>query len=136
MSDQDVAVPAQEPTFILREGVSSNLKTMASWMKFMAVVMFVFGGLYALSLVGLIVAWFPILVGYWLYRGANKVNIFVNNDQEALDDAVKMLKYYFMANGIAMIISVVLGILYVIIMIGVFVAAAATGGSMPFEDLF
>jgi hypothetical protein len=138
MSDQTYSpVPeAGDSSFVLRQGVKTDLKTMSQWMKFMAIMMFVFGGIYALTLVGIIVAWFPILVGYWLYKGANKINIFVANDQNALDDAVKMLKYYFMACGISMIISIVFMVIYIIIMVALVVLGVATGGSNPFSGLF
>jgi uncharacterized membrane protein len=94
------------------------------WLKFVAVLMIIVGALYALTIVGLIVAWLPIWMGVLLWKAADGV-------QQARDAgsaeqfilAQQKLKTYFTIMGVTALVSIVL----VVLMFVLFGAAMMAG---------
>lgn len=85
------------------------------WMKLMGVFMIIIGALYALTIVGIIVAWLPIWIGVLLFQAAGALEraYSTGNESDAIEGFGK-LKTYFVINGVLLLISlafVVIGIL-------------------------
>lgn len=77
------------------------------WMKLMGVVMILAGVLYAISIVGLIVAWLPIWIGVLLFQSAGAIDVAYNTeDKAAAIRAFEKLKVYFIINGVLLLISI------------------------------
>jgi len=77
------------------------------WMKLIGIVSIIGGALYALTLVGIIIAWLPIWMGILLNKSAGLIEQAYNSDDELiLNNALKKLKTYFIINGVLVLISI------------------------------
>jgi hypothetical protein len=109
-----VNVPTEE--LLVRE-VSGPLYQARFWMKFAGVMMIIYGGLTALTIIGIIFAWLPIWLGLLLYQAASSAELARSSGEvEALVQSVDKLRLYFTITGIVMLISVIIGV--GVIMIG------------------
>lgn len=101
-------VPTEE--LLVRE-VSGPLYQARFWMKLGGVLMIIYGGLVALSIVGIIFAWLPIWLGLLLYQAASSAELARSSGEvEALVQSVDKLRLYFTITGIVMLISVIIGV--------------------------
>jgi hypothetical protein len=78
------------------EYVLEPLHRTRNWMKFLAVLLFTAGGINALSVVGLMVAWIPILVGVLLWQSAGALTDGYPTDTDLLRRATQKLRHLFM----------------------------------------
>ncbi|HOP08445.1 MAG TPA: DUF5362 family protein [candidate division Zixibacteria bacterium] len=77
------------------------------WLKLLGVVNMIMGILAALTLIGIIIAWLPIWLGYLLFKAAGSIDGGqMNGDKSMLIDALNKLKTYFVINGVLMLIGV------------------------------
>jgi len=99
------------------------------WMKFLGIMLIVYGVLAALTIIGLIFAWVPIWIGVLLMQSAKKAEIAyqVGDEADAVESLTK-LKTIFTIYGIVSIIGLVVMVLYFVVI----VAFISSGG---FEDL-
>jgi len=96
------------------------------WMKFLAVMLYVLGGFYAITIIGLIVAWLPIWMGYLLWKSAaaaESANM-TGNESDAIE-SLGRLKTLFTIQGVLALISVGFTLLWMVIMIAAVIAASA-----------
>ena len=101
-------VPTEE---LLVKEVSEPLYQARFWMKFAGVLMIIYGGLTALSIIGIIIAWLPIWLGLLLYQAASSAELArTSGEVEALTKSVDKLRLYFKITGIVMLISVIIGV--------------------------
>jgi len=101
-----VSVPTEE--LLVRE-VSGPLYQARFWMKFAAVLMIIYGGLTALTIIGILFAWLPIWLGVVLYQAASSAELArTSGEVEALVQSVEKLRLYFTIMGIVMLIGAVL----------------------------
>lgn len=99
-----------------REKVTTNCKDMNGWIKFLGITAIIAGGLYALSIIGIIIAWLPIWIGIILIRVANGSKEVAEGKIESLGEMLGSLKTFFMLSGILTIISIVFSIIWFMIM--------------------
>ena len=67
----------------------------------------VYGALMAISILGLVIAWLPIWMGYLLVKAANKAKVATAyGDQYALEESLQHIGNYFIINGIIIIIAI------------------------------
>ncbi len=96
--------------------VSGTLFEANGWMKFLGVLMIVFGVICALTIIGIIICWLPIWVGVLLMKAAKATeNAQATGNKQELLTALTKLKTYFMINGIVALISLIVGAAAVIL---------------------
>lgn len=108
--------------------LSLPLYASKGWLKFIGVMLIIFGALYTLGtfLIGAIVAWIPIWQGVLLYQAAGAVEqANAAGDQASFQRSLEKLKVYFIITGVLMIISLV-----AMVLAFVFVGAAGIMGVM------
>jgi len=94
------------------------------WLKFFGVFNMIMGGLYCLSIVGILIGWMPVLIGYVLYKGGDSMERFASsNDTMALEESIASMRLFWMISGIMTIVSVVVGILSTIVVFLIWGAA-------------
>ncbi|EIC19667.1 DUF5362 domain-containing protein [Thiorhodovibrio frisius] len=85
------------------------------WMKFAGVLLMIQGGITALSIVGILVAWLPIWMGLLLYKASDQIGEAERLGSEAaLQGALERLATYFKIFGILLLIALVLGLASVV----------------------
>lgn len=95
--------------------LASILATGSGWMKFFAILMFINGGFFVLSIWGIIIAWIPIWLGVVLWGAATRATQASSGGSEAdLAIALDKLRFFFKLNGILMILIFVLVFLAVL----------------------
>jgi hypothetical protein len=112
----------------LEQKVTATCKEMRGWIKFLAIVWIVSGGIYALTIVGMVIAWIPIWLGIVLLRLSNNCKEIAEGGFESLGNMFSSLKTFFLLTGIFTIITIVLSIIWAIIfgiaMVGGFLSEA------------
>lgn len=84
------------------------LKESAGWMKLSGTLMLIMGILYALTIVGLIIAWLPIWVGVLLRRSANQAQeAYRSGDESAAVTATSSLRTVFTIYGVLTLIGLI-----------------------------
>ncbi|MEO1270822.1 MAG: DUF5362 family protein, partial [Myxococcota bacterium] len=86
-----------------------------------------------LSIVGILVGWIPILIGYLLYTSGDSMERFAaNNDIMALEESISSMRLFWMASGILTIASMVIGLLSFVVVALIWGAAivAAIGAGL------
>jgi hypothetical protein len=96
------------------------------WMKLLAVTMYIVGGLYAISIVGLVVAWLPIWMGYLLWKSATAAEAanVTGNENDAIE-SLGRLKTLFTIQGVLVVISIGFTLLWMTIMIVAIIVASS-----------
>ncbi len=98
------------------------------WMKLIGILMIIAGVFYALTIVGIIIAWLPIWMGVVLYQaGSSSEQAYFNGDKYSLLTSLNKLKLYFTIMGIMTLISIVLMVIMLI---------AVLAGGLAFGDYF
>ncbi len=70
--DPTFGVPTPDP---IVQQIIEPLYRARGWMKFLAVLGFIAGGLYILTIVGVVVAWVPILIAVFVWQAASAVEV-------------------------------------------------------------
>ena len=95
---------------LVRE-VSAPLFAAKGWMKFLGVLMIIYGVLIALSVVGIIICWLPIWIGILLFQAATAVeSTQASGSKMELYGAMSKLKTYFTIYGVLALIGIVVSI--------------------------
>ena len=96
---------------LIRE-VSAPLFAAKGWMKFLGVLMIVYGALVALTIVGLIVCWLPIWIGVLLFQSAGAVaTAQASGNKMELYGALSKLRTYFTIYGILALIGIIVSVI-------------------------
>ena len=99
------------------------------WMKFLAVMAFIAGGLNAITIIGIIFAWIPILLGVFLWQSATAIEAgYTQVSVEQVHRAHDKLRILFIAYGVMAIVGIVL----FVIVFGVFASQLA---ELDFDSL-
>ncbi|MBA3848146.1 MAG: DUF5362 domain-containing protein [Planctomycetes bacterium] len=102
------------------------------WLVFLAVLAFIYGGLCAITIVGLIIAWLPIWIGVLLMRSANAFrDAMATGDAERGRAAIEALSTILLIYGIMMAIGLGIYGLAIVVAIGGALTGALTGGATP-----
>jgi hypothetical protein len=100
----------------IEQKVTTNCKDMNGWIKFLGITAIICGGLYAISIIGLIIAWLPIWMGIILLRVANGSREVADGKAESLGDMFDSLKTFFILSGVLTIISIVFSVIWMLVM--------------------
>ena len=105
---------------ILIKEVSTPVYEARGWMKLLGVLLIIGGVLYAITIVGIIIAWLPIWMGVVLYQaGSSSEQAYFNGDKYSLIKSLTQIKLYFTTMGIMTLLSIILmGIMIVAFIIG------------------
>ena len=104
------------------------------WMKLIGILMIIGGVFYALTIVGIIIAWLPIWMGVVLYQaGSSSEQAYFNGDKYSLLTSLNKLKLYFTIMGIMTLITIAL---MVIMLIAVFAGGLAFGDYFDSYDYY
>ncbi len=117
---------------ILRERGKRNALKLQFWLKFVGGFHLVLGGVQCLSLVGIVVGWFPGLVGWWLYKAGVALARFVqSNDGKDLEEVFTKLRYVGIAAGLMVLVSLLCALALVVfyIIAGVTLFQAVEGSA-------
>jgi hypothetical protein len=99
------------------------LASAAGWMKFIGIMFIIQGAIAALTLVGIIIAWLPIWTGVLLLQSAGAAQRSqLQDDANALIEALSRLKTYFVIQGVLYLVGLALMIIY-FVFFGAVVAA-------------
>ena len=101
---------------LVRE-VAAPLFTAKGWMKFLGVLMILYGAVMVITIVGIVLCWLPIWIGILLIRSAGSLEVAqISGDKFQLIEAMRRLKTYFTIYGvlailglIAMVIAMIVG---------------------------
>lgn len=98
------------------------------WMKLIGVLMIIAGVIYALTIVGIIIAWLPIWMGVVLFKaGSSAEQAYFSGDKSSLIKSLSQIKLYFTIMGILTLISIVISAISII---------AIIAGGFAFGELF
>ncbi|HYE04953.1 MAG TPA: DUF5362 family protein [Planctomycetota bacterium] len=98
------------------------------WLVFAAVLMFIGGGLYAITIVGLVIAWLPIWLGVLFIKSANAFrDAMATADAERGHAAIQALATILLIWGIS---TIVLMAIYGIVL-ALMVTGAISGFTIP-----
>lgn len=112
----------REPVKIINEDLRELVKDLASyisanrfWMKFFGILMIIYGVLQALTLVGLVIAWLPIVSGLLLLKAANSALMAENTGTvKSIEDTLYRIGLFFKINGIMAMVAVVLMLIFTV----------------------
>jgi len=104
----------QEETLV--KEISNPLFANKGWIKFLGILMIIYGGFVALSIVGIVIAWLPIWLGVLLNKVANKIGMaqYSGNKSDLLE-AQKNLATYFTIYGVLALIGIAFAVLFIVI---------------------
>lgn len=112
---------------IIRE-VSLPLFSSKGWIKFIGILMIIYGVLTALTIVGILIAWLPIWLGVLLLRVASRIEqARVTGDKELMIKAQNHLSTYFTIYGVLALIGIILAVVFIIV-------GLSTGFFMHMQD--
>ncbi len=135
------AFPAAAPGGMgaLPPHIMVTVQSFQTWSKVFGIASMVFGGMYCLSLVGIVVGWLPILMGIWVKSAGQELGTYAaGGDINAFNSALGKLRNYFLITGIGLMITcamlLLLILFYLLMLLGMFslfglgVAGAAAAG--------
>ncbi len=112
--------------------LSSPLFQAKGWMKFLGVLMIVYGVLMIFTIVGIIICWLPIWMGILLFKTASAVEAAqAAGDATEFKTAMEKLKTYFTIQGILALVGILFAILSLAISGGAILTALRSGVFPP-----
>jgi hypothetical protein len=95
--------------------MSAPLFAAKGWMKFLGVLMIIYGVILAITIVGLIICWLPIWIGIILFRAATAAEMaHVSGSKQEFYTALSKLKTYFTIYGVLALVGIVVTIIALI----------------------
>lgn len=88
----------------------------AGWLKFLGIFFIIYGGLIAITIIGIVIAWLPIWMGILLYSAGKKATDaqYTNNPMH-LVEMMKKFRTFFIIQGVLLILGLVGIVLFLII---------------------
>jgi hypothetical protein len=109
--------------------VSNPIFNNKFWVKFLGILMLIYGIFMALSIVGLLIAWLPIWLGILLMRTASNIEqAQILGNKFALIKAQQSLSTYFTIYGVLAMIGLIFTVVFMIVFF-------ATGMMTNFQEL-
>ncbi len=100
--------PAQDSIQGLIQQISYPLYNCKGWMKLLGVLSIIGGVMYAITIVGIIIAWLPIWIGVLLFQSATAAEeAYYNGSDYELVKSFSKLKTYFIILGILSLVSII-----------------------------
>jgi hypothetical protein len=88
--------------------VSAPLYAARGWMKFLGVLMIIYGAFLVFTIVGIVICWLPIWIGILLLRAAGSAEMAqISGDKYQLVESLSKLKTYFTIYGILALIGLI-----------------------------
>ncbi|MBZ0242168.1 MAG: DUF5362 domain-containing protein [Bacteroidales bacterium] len=112
----------QQEEMMVRE-LMQPLKNATGWIKFLGVLLIVYGIITALTIVGLLIAWLPIWLGVLLLRASKNTNAaYYQGSKAAVLAALNNVGSFFTVYGVVTLIGIifVVALFIFIIVTGVF----------------
>ena len=82
------------------------------WLKFLGILNIISGVFICFSIIGILIAWLPIWLGWLLFASARRLDEFEASEQEELAlESLKKIALYFKISGIATTVGIVLAVL-------------------------
>jgi hypothetical protein len=100
----------------LQQKVTTSCKEMSGWIKFLAIACIVIGGIYALTIFGIIIAWILIWIGIILLRISKGCREVAEGTFDSLGNMFASLKTFFILSGVFTIITIALSVIWCMIM--------------------
>ena len=98
--------------------VSYPIFSSKGWIKFLGIIMLIYGVIAAITIVGIIFAWVPIWLGILLLQVASKIEMAqMNGDKEALIKAQNSLSTYFTIYGVLALIGIIIWVVFMIVIV-------------------
>ena len=98
---------------LIRE-VSAPLFAAKGWMKFLGVLMIIYGVLMAITVVGIIICWLPIWIGVLLFQTAKAMeSTQASGSKMELYGVMSKLKMYFTIYGVLALIGIIVSVIAV-----------------------
>lgn len=102
---------ANDQAGVIKE-LSIPLYQCKGWVKLVGVMSILGGALYALTLIGIVIAWLPIWMGVLLFQSASAIELaYLSGDRNAMTRALAKLKTYFVIMGVLTLIGIIITIL-------------------------
>ncbi len=131
MGEQEVRQPAQVSAEVpMVQSLSSPLFEAKGWMKLLGVIAIIEGVILALTIVGIVIAWLPIWMGYLLLKAAGSTETaHLSGSSVEFVTAMKQLRTFFTIQGVLALIGILATIIAIIVTIasGVLVGLAGSG---------
>jgi hypothetical protein len=89
----------------------------ASWMKFLGVLLIIYGVVIACTGIGLLICWLPIWLGVILFKAAGDAELASKGAPQKLMDFVQKINKFFLIEGILALIGLII-FLIVIFVVG------------------
>lgn len=110
--------------------LSKPLFEAKGWMKFLGVILIIYGALVACSIIGIIFAWLPIWLGILLFSAGSKIDAAYQAGSKAdLVVSLGKLKTFFTIYGIMAIIGIALTVIMLLVW-GAAISALIAGGGL------
>lgn len=88
--------------------INSPLFEVKGWIKLIGIVTIIYGIALIFTLVGILICWLPIWLGYLLVKTSNAVEMaHMNGDKYRLIEALGRLKTYFQIYGVLILIGLI-----------------------------
>ena len=96
--------------------INNPLYQARGWLKFLGVLLIVYGIISALTVIGILFAWVPIWMGVLLFKaGNNTESAGVTGDKNMLLLTLNQLRKYFVIQGVLLLVGVIASVLGLII---------------------
>lgn len=96
--------------------VSYPLFSSKGWIKFLGVLMLIYGILMAVSIFGIVIAWLPIWLGVLLWQTGSRIEqAQIVGDKQALIKAQNSLSTYFTVYGVLALIGIIISVVFIIV---------------------
>lgn len=107
----------QQEEMMVRE-LMQPLKNATGWIKFLGVVLIVYGIIMAISIVGLLIAWLPIWLGVLLMRAAKNTNMaYYQGNKAAVLAALGNVGSFFTVYGVVALIGIIFSVILIVFVI-------------------
>jgi hypothetical protein len=98
--------------------VSLPLFSSKGWIKFLGILMIIYGAFLVLTIVGVIIAWLPIWLGVLLNQTANRVEqAQISGDMMSMVKAQNSLSTYFTIYGVLALIGIIATVIAIIVVV-------------------
>lgn len=102
----------------LIEEIAFPLYASRNWLKLIGILLIVYGGLVAITLIGILVAWLPIWIGIICFQAGRKIELaYKLRDKLSLINAQKNLANFFTIYGILILAGLAIGLMFIVLLI-------------------
>jgi hypothetical protein len=98
--------------------LANEMNTIKGWIKFIGIFMIIMGGLYALTIFGIVIAWLPIWMGVLLLNASKHIEAYIQSRAfNELIEYTRKIKSYFIIMGVLCIVGMIGLVVWIVMMI-------------------